>query len=119
MSMSMYATSAPQGDDNVILRSGCMQTWYQSQTVHPDMLHARVCGARGAPVRCTPTPSGAAGQAIFSAEHPGIPGNPYWISVLILNLDLTFLNCTEGLGRIAEWIVGGQTPRAWKVISLR
>ena len=71
-----------------------MQTWYQSQTVHPDMLHARVCGARGAPVRCTPTPSGAAGQAIFSAEHPGIPGNPYWISVLILNLDLTFLNCT-------------------------
>ena len=70
-----------------------MQTWYQSQTVHPDM-HARVCGARGAPVRCTPTPAGAAGQAIFSAEHPGIPGNPYWISVLILNLDLTFLNCT-------------------------
>ena len=27
--------------------------------------------------------------------------------------------CTECLGRIVEWIVGGQTPRAWKVISLR
>jgi hypothetical protein len=26
---------------------------------------------------------------------------------------------TECLGRIHEWIVGGQTPRAWKVISLR
>eukprot|EP01043_Picozoa_sp_COSAG02_P011566 COSAG02_NODE_428_length_22489_cov_4.690219_2_plen_137_part_00 len=26
---------------------------------------------------------------------------------------------TEGLGRIVEWIVGGQTPRAWKVIPLR
>ena len=24
---------------------------------------------------------------------------------------------TEDLGRIGEWIVSGQTPRAWKVIS--
>ena len=34
----------------------------------------------------------AAGRAIFSAGHPGIPVNPYWNSVLILNLDLTFRN---------------------------
>ena len=93
-----------------------MQTWYQYHTVHPDILHARVCGARGAPVldRCTPTPSGAAGQAVFSAEHPGIPANPYWISVLILNLDLTFQFGTPPTCIILSFIIrrgGGMNTR--------
>ena len=30
------------GHDNVILRSGCMQTYYQSQSVHPDILKSEV-----------------------------------------------------------------------------
>ena len=77
------------GHHKAIPGSGCMQTYYHSITAHPDTLGARVRGPRGAPVRCTPTPpaaAGAAGRAIFSGRHPGIPMNSYRISVLILNL---------------------------------
>ena len=70
-----------------------MQTYYQSQSVHPDILNARVCGARGAPDD-SPRRARAAGRAgDFLSRAPGNPCESlfhYWISVLILNLDLTF-----------------------------
>ena len=37
--------------------------------------------------------------------------------VRIVCTECTFFTCTttECSGRIGEWIVGGQTPRAWKI----
>ena len=72
-----------------------MQTYmyYQSQSVHPEIQNARVCGARGAPDD-SPRRARAAGRAgDFLSRAPGNPCESlfhYWISVLILNLDLTF-----------------------------
>ena len=51
-----------------------------------------ICGARASrrrPRTMHPDDTGTrrrSGRAIFSVRHPGIPLNPYWISVLILNL---------------------------------
>ena len=70
-------------------RGACRHTIIQSLLTPTHC--ARVHGAHmacpyDAPRRRRRPAAPAAGRAIFSARHPGIPMNSYWVSVLILNL---------------------------------